>query len=93
MVSEDRECVRSESTCRYVEHTRELLAGNLIHIGYHKEETLRCGVCCGQGTGLERTVHCTGSAAFRLHFLYEYSLTEYILASGSRPFVNIFSHG
>ncbi len=53
MVAEDAQCVRGDCTGRYVEHTGEQLACDLVHIGDHQQQTLRCGVGRCQSTGLE----------------------------------------
>ena len=64
MVAEDRQRVAGERTGRHVEYTGQKLAGDLVHVGDHQQETLRCGVGGGQGSGLERTVNGTGGTAF-----------------------------
>ncbi len=92
MVTENREGVRCESTGRYMEYRRKKFAGDFVHVGDHQEQTLRCSIRGGEGTGLERTVHCTGSTAFRLHFLYKDCLAEDVLAACCRPLVDVFSH-
>ena len=53
VVTEDRECVRGNGTCRNVEHAREEFTRNLIHVGDHQEKTLRCGESRGQCTSLK----------------------------------------
>lgn len=52
MVAEDAQGMRSEGTSRNVEHAGELLAGYLVHVGDHEEQTLRSCVGGGEGTGL-----------------------------------------
>ncbi len=76
-----------------MENAGELLACDLIHVGDHKEESLRSCIGSGEGTCLERTVDCACSTAFRLHLLYEHCLAEDVLTAGSSPFVNVFRHG
>ena len=56
MVSEDGEGVGCEGARGYVEDGGKHLAGNLVHIRNHQEETLGSGVGCCQGTSLEGTV-------------------------------------
>ena len=92
MVAEDAQRVRSERTCRYMEHTGELLARNFVHIWNHQQQALRSGVGCCQRTGLEGAVNGTCRAAFRLHFLNEHGFAKNVFASGCRPLVDIFSH-
>ena len=93
MVSEDTQRMRSERTGRNMENAGELLACDLVHVGDHKEETLRSCIGCGEGTCLERAVNGTCGTTFRLHLLHEHCLTEDILTAGSSPFVNVFRHG
>jgi len=92
MVAEDAQGVRSQCTCRHVEHAGQQLAGNLVHIGNHQQQALRGREGRGQGTGLQRAVHGTGGAGFRLHLLHMDSLTEDVLATFGCPLVNVFGH-
>ena len=63
MVTEDTQRVRSQRTGRNVEHAGNQLAGNLVHVRNHQEQTLRGGKCRGEGTSLQRTVNGTGSTS------------------------------
>ena len=76
-----------------MEHARQEFARNLVHVRYHQQQALRSRVRGGQRTGLQRAVHRTGSAGFRLHFLYQYRFAEDVLAACGSPFVHIFCHG
>lgn len=75
-----------------VEHCREQLACNLVHVGNHQQQSLRGCVCRCQRSGLQRPVHGAGGAAFALHFLYQHRLAKDIAAAGCGPFVHIFGH-
>ena len=52
MVTEDAQCMVSQSTRSYVEYARKEFAGNFVHVRHHEEEALRCGVRRGQSTSL-----------------------------------------
>ena len=43
VVAEDGERLCGQCARRYVEHAREQLARNLVHVGDHQQQTLRCG--------------------------------------------------
>ncbi len=92
MVAEDGKSLCCQGTCRNVEHAREKLAGDFIHIGDHQQETLRCGVGGGEGTGLQRAVNGTGGTGFALHLDHFHGLTENVFSAACTPFVNVFGH-
>ena len=92
MVTEDTQCVRSQCTSRYMEYARQQFTCDLVHVRDHQQQTLRSRISRSQCTSLQRTVNCTGSTTFRLHFLHHYSFAENILTSGSSPFIYIFCH-
>ncbi len=64
MVTEDGQCMSGKGTSGNVEYARKHLACDLVHVRNHEQQTLRSRVCGGQSTGLKRTVHGTGCAAF-----------------------------
>ena len=92
MVTEDTQCVRSQCTGRYMEYARQEFTGNFVHVRDHQKKTLRSSVSSSQRTSLKRTVNCTGSTTFRLHFLYQYCFAEDVLTSCGSPFVYVLSH-
>ena len=63
VVTEDTERVRSQGTCRHVEHARQQLTCNLVHVRNHEQQTLRCCEGGGESTSLQRTVNGTGGTA------------------------------
>ena len=67
VVTEDVQGVGGNGTGADVEHARQLLSSDLVHVGDHQQQTLGCGVGGGQGTGAQRTVDSTGSAGLGLH--------------------------
>ena len=93
MVAEDRQRLRGQRTRRDVEHARQQLARNLVHIGNHQQQTLRCGERRGQRAALQRTVHGTRGTGLRLHFDDLDRLAEDVLATLGRPLVDQFRHG
>ena len=92
MVTEDTEGVAGKGTGRHVEHTRKQFTCNLVHVGDHEEQTLRCGESGGEGTSLKRAMESACCAAFTLHFLHFHSVAEEVLASLGSPFVHMLRH-
>ncbi len=75
-----------------MDNAGEKLAGDLVHIGDHQEQTLRSRVgsskrACGKGA-----VNSTGSACLGLHFSYFYRLTEQVVLLFRGPLVGDLSH-
>ncbi len=92
MVAENAERMGCERTCRDMEDAGKELACDLIHIGNHKQQTLRGGVGRGQRPCLQRAVNGTGGATLALHLLHIYCLTENVLSTCSRPVIDVFCH-
>ena len=67
LVPEDRQRVRRERPRGDVDHGRRELAGDLVHVRDHQQQTLRRGERRAQRAGLERTVQRAGRAALALH--------------------------
>ena len=93
VVAKDAERVAGQCACAHVEHAGQHFACNLIHVGNHEQQTLRCSECGCECTGLQRAVQGTGSATFRLHFLNCDVLAPQILSSAGCPLVNVLRHG
>ena len=53
MVTKDTQGVGGQCTGRNMEYARQQLTSNLVHVGDHQQQTLRCGVGGGQGTSLQ----------------------------------------
>ena len=92
VVTEDAQRVAGNGARRNVEHTGEEFTGDLVHVGNHEQQALRCGEGGGQCAGLERTVHSAGGTALALHFLYQDRFAEHVLAALRRPVVDVFGH-
>ena len=67
VVAENRQRMRGQGAGRYVKHGRRQLAGNLVHVRDHQQQSLRRGKRRGQRSRLQRAVHRPGRAAFALH--------------------------
>ena len=67
VVAEDRERLGCNGSRRHLEDRRGQLTGDLVHVGDHQEQALRCGERRPQGTALEGAVHRAGRATLALH--------------------------
>ena len=76
MISEDGQGMSGQGPGRYMEHAREQLTGNLVHVGDHQQQPLRCGVGGGQGTRPQAAVDGTGSASLTLHLHHSNRLSK-----------------
>ena len=92
MVAKDVKRLGCHGASAYMEHARELLGCNLVHVRDHQKQTLGSSVRCGQGARRQRTVHNTRCAAFRLHFANFDRSAEDIFLALSCPLVNIVGH-
>ena len=92
VIAEDAQCVRSQGSCRNVEHAGQEFACDLVHVVDHEEQALGCGVSGGESAGCEGAVDRTGCAAFGLHLDYADFLAEQVLFSMRRHIVHDLSH-
>ena len=92
VVAEDGEGLGGEGAGAHVEHAGQQLAGDLVHIRDHQQQTLRSGVGGGQSTSLERAVHGAGGAGLALHLDDLHGLAEEVLTTRSGPLVDILGH-
>ena len=92
VVAENVQCMRSDTTCGYMDNTGKKFTGDLVHIGDHEEQTLGSGVSCGERTCCQRAVDCTGCAALGLHLDDLNGLSENIFLAFGSPFVGYFRH-
>ena len=84
--------VGSNGTRSDVEDARQQFAGNFEHITEHDHHALRGRESRRKGTGIQSTVHRTGSTFFRLHFLNLDGRAKQVLTAMSSPFIDVFSH-
>jgi len=93
VVTEDVQRLSSNSTCGDMEHAGQQLAGDLVHIGDHQQQTLGSSVGGSQSTSGQRAVNSTCSTCFRLHLNDLDTVAKDVLPAGSRPLINVVSHG
>ena len=93
MVAEDAQRVGRHRAGADVKHARQQFAGDFIHVGNHKQQTLGSGEGRRQGAGLQGTVHRAGGAAFRLHLRDPHGLPEDVLPALGAPLVHMLGHG
>ena len=93
VIAENGQCMGRQCTGGYMEHAGQQLAADLVHIGDHQKKSLRSRKGSGQSARLQRTVHCTGSAALALHLSDAHFLSEQIYSAVCSPFICHFRHG
>ena len=76
-----------------MEHGRQQLTGDLIHVRDHQKKTLRSGIGGGQRACGQRAVHGAGGACFGLHFRHADGRTEDVFLPLRSPLVYIVGHG
>ncbi len=67
VITEDAQRVRGQRPRRHVHDRRREFAGDLVQVGDHQQQALRCGEGRGQCPGLQRTVQGPGGARLALH--------------------------
>ena len=75
-----------------MEDGRDELAGNLVHVRDHQQQTLRSRESGGERTCVQRTVNSTCGTCLRLHLLHENGLAEEVLATCGSPLVHVLCH-
>ena len=75
-----------------MEYRGKQLAGDLVHVRDHQQQTLGSGIGGGQSTGTQRAVHSTGCARFGLHLNNLYPAAENVLQAVGRPLVDPVRH-
>ena len=93
VVPEDGQGMGGQGPGGDVEHPRQHLTGDLVHVGDHQQQALRGGVGGGQGAGLEGAVDRAGGAALGLHLHHLDRLAEQVLLSVGGPLVHMLRHG
>ncbi len=86
MIAENAQRMRCQRSCRYVEHAGKLFARNLIKVGDHQKQSLRCRIGRCQGTRCQGTMNCARCARFGLHLRNLYGL------SGNIFFLSAVAH-
>ena len=93
VIAEDVQGVGGHGTGGHVEHRGQQLAGDLVHVGDHQQQTLGSGVGGGQGAGRQRAVDRAGGAGLGLHLDHLDGGAENILLPGCGPLVHQVCHG
>ena len=92
MIAEDRQRVRRDRTGGDVEDRRRQFAGDLVHVGNHQQQTLRCRKRRRQRPRLQGAMDGAGSAAFRLQFDNLGNAAPDVGLALCRPLVGQFAH-
>ena len=93
MVAEDAERMACDGTGGDMEHGGKKLACHLVHVGYHKEQTLGSGVGGGKSTCVQAAVDSACRTGLCLHLLHLNGAAEDVLLTLCRPLVNEICHG
>ena len=93
MIAEDAQRMACDGTGGDMEHGGKKLACHLVHVGYHKEQTLGSGVGGGKSACVEAAVDSAGRTGLRLHLLHLNGAAEDVLLTLCRPLVNKICHG
>ena len=100
MIAENVQRMGSNAACGNVDNAGQQLAGDLVHVGDHEQQTLGCSVGGGERTGCKRAVNGACGACLGLHFHNLYSLAEDVdsrlaenVLVGGGPGVCDLSHG
>ena len=72
---------------------RGQLTGDLVHVGDHQQETLRCSEGGCEGTGLQRAVQGTCGTAFTLQLFNDGQRAPDILLAFREPLIGPLGHG
>ena len=87
VIAEDVQGLGGDGTGRHVEHAGQLLGCDLVHIGDHQQQALRCGEGGGDGTCTQGAVDSASGAGLRLHLDDLDLIAENILLACCRPLV------
>ena len=93
VVAEDVERLGGDGTGRHMEDGRQLLGGDLVHVGDHEEQALAGRVGGGQRAGGQRAVNRAGRTALGLHLAHLHRGAEDVLAALGGPDVDEVGHG
>ena len=93
VVAEDVQRVAGHGTGGHVEHAGQQLAGDLVHVGDHQQQTLRGGVGGGHRAGGQGAVDGAGGAGLGLHLADLHGGAENVFLTGGCPLVDQVCHG
>ena len=92
MVAEYRERLCRDGSGRDVEDGGGQLAGDLVHVGDHQQQSLAAGEGRGQRAGLQRTMDGSGGATLGLQFGHQRHGAPDVLFTGGALDVGYFPH-
>jgi hypothetical protein len=92
VITEDVQGLGSNGTCRNIKHAGQLLRSDLVHVGDHQQQALRCGEGGGNSTCTQRAVHSACSAGLGLHLDDLDLVAENVLLASCGPLVHGVSH-
>ena len=92
VVPENRERLRCDRSRRDMENATRQLAGDLVHIRNHQEQTLRCRECRAEGASLQGAMNGSRRAAFALHLNDRRHCPPQVSYALGRPLVSPFPH-
>ncbi len=92
VVAEDVQRVRGDGARRHVEDARQLLSGDLVHVGNHQQQTLAGRIGAGERTGAQRSVDCARGACLGFHLADAHRGAEDVLLALGCPLVYVIGH-
>ena len=92
MVAENVQRVRGDTAGGNIDHARQQLACDLIHVRDHQQKALGSGVGRGERAGCKGAMHSARSTALRLHLSEPYLLAEQVFLTGSGHLVGLLRH-
>ena len=92
MVAKDGQRVVSQRARAHMEHARQQLAGNLVHVRDHQQKALGRGERRGERARGQRAVHSARGARFRLHLRDANFLPKKVRLPSGSPLVGRFGH-
>ena len=92
VITENVQCVGTDSTCCDVADGRKTFAGDLVKVRDHQKKALGCCESRSHSTGCDGAVNSTCCACFRLHLCNLNLLAENVLSSGSCPLIDMLRH-
>ncbi len=93
VVAKDVEGLGGHGTGAHMQHVGQALAGHLVHVGDHQQQTLGGRVAGGEGASAQRAVNSAGGAGLRLHLLDFHRGAKDVLETLSSPLIHMISHG
>ena len=93
VVTEDGQCVRRNGSCGHMHAQGIELACDLVEVGQHEQQPLRCGEGGGQRPALKRAVDRACGATFGLHLDHLWDLAPQVGLFVRRPLIRQLAHG